>query len=466
MRDAKEYAKGKTWENWMNNPACVFAGMVQSLVLDYRVYSGDTTYTAIVREMLDHQLQYGTTPANWPWANVPYASADPGVTTYKGATKWENEGMRGDGLYGIEPDKVGELGYAYLKFYEVTEEVKYLQAALNCADALAKNRIEMTIDGSNFASIKSFSSPWPFRVNAKSGLIIDKYTSHVIDAVRLFDELVRIKERLKLSEQRIKAYQNASSEVWKWLYSKGGPMKTYAWNNYFEDIPNDSTITNRTQLTPMETARYIIKNPSLDKDFANTIPALLYYVKSAFGTEGLDAIKEQTWCYEPMGSHTARYASICALWYEKTGDVKYKEEAYRHFNFATYMTDANGVVRVGPTWPGSWFSDGYSDYIKHFMEGLGAIPEWAPAGENHVLRASSAVQKINYSANKVRFTTFDNGGNEVLRVATKPKSVLLNGKKMAESTNLVAEGWTWKPLEKGGIVRINHQTGRQIIVEL
>ncbi len=51
MRDPKDYAKGKTWENWMNNPACVFAGMVQSLVLDYRVYSGDTSYTAIVREM-------------------------------------------------------------------------------------------------------------------------------------------------------------------------------------------------------------------------------------------------------------------------------------------------------------------------------------------------------------------------------------------------------------------------------
>ena len=37
----------------------------------------------------------------------------------------------------LEPDKVGELGCAYLQFYEFTLEKKYLQAALHCADALA-----------------------------------------------------------------------------------------------------------------------------------------------------------------------------------------------------------------------------------------------------------------------------------------------------------------------------------------
>jgi len=106
----EKWNRGEGGERWMHNPACVYAGLVQGLVLDYRVYAGDPSYVEIVREMLDYQLQFGTTPADWPWAQVPYASSDPFEKVYQGATHWEHERMRGDGLHGIEPDKVGELG--------------------------------------------------------------------------------------------------------------------------------------------------------------------------------------------------------------------------------------------------------------------------------------------------------------------------------------------------------------------
>ena len=111
-------------DDWMHNPACVWAGLVQSLVLDYRVYSGDSSYVDILRNMLLHQINHGTTAENWQWPNVPFASADPFELEYRGASRWMHDGIRGDGLYGIEPDKIGELGYAYLCFYKVTEEEK------------------------------------------------------------------------------------------------------------------------------------------------------------------------------------------------------------------------------------------------------------------------------------------------------------------------------------------------------
>src|SRR4030042_2919395 len=93
--------------------------------------------------------------------------------------------MRGDGLHGIEPDKVGELGIAYLKFYEATGDKKYLGAAINCADALAKHVRK---------EANTIKSPWPFRVNAKTGVVISEYCAIVIEPIRLLDERLRIQQ--------------------------------------------------------------------------------------------------------------------------------------------------------------------------------------------------------------------------------------------------------------------------------
>jgi hypothetical protein len=453
LKGQEAFAAGKTWLDWPNNPACVFAGLVQGLVLDWRIFTGDDEYINVVRGMLDRQLEFGTTPSEWLWSNVPYASGDPGAAVWQGATKWEQDGMRGDGLHGIEPDKVGELGVAYLKFFEATEDVKYLGAAIDCADALAKH-VRKAAD--------TIRSPWPFRVNAETGTVISEYCSNVIEPIRLFDELIRIRERINLEATKASGYKNARDIAWDWLYGTTGPMKTYIWNAYFEDVPNDPERANRNQITPLETARYLLKHPELDPQIDESVPALVHWVASAFGTEGMEAIKEQTWCYDPMGSHTARYASICALLHERTGDTRYKEQAYRFFNFATYMTYENGVVAVGPSWPDSWFSDGYGDYIRHFMEGLGAVPEWAPAGEDHLLRSTSVVQHISYGQDQIDYRTFDDSGTEILRITTRPRSIKISGRALSQRNSLADNGWTWQTLGEDGILRIRRAGGHEI----
>jgi hypothetical protein len=450
----ENFKAGKSGDDWMHNPAMVYAGMVHSLVLGYRVFSGDESYNKVVQAMLDYQLKHGTTPANWEWANVPYASSNPFEKEYMGATRWEKEGMRGDGLHGIEPDKVGELGLGYLLFYEVTEDTVYLNAAINCADALVKNIHDAGGDLEYFSDVQVKKSPWPFRINARNGVVIDEYCANVVEPVRLLDELMRIRQRISLTEEQYKAYERARNIAWRWLYSKNGPMKTSIWNAYFEDIPNDPERSNRNQVSPMETARYLLRKPGLDSNTNITVPALLYWVESVFGTENMDAIKEQTWCYVPMGSHTARFASICAMWYEKTGDERYKEKAYRYFNNATYCTDGNGVVRVGPTWPSSWFSDGYGDYIKHFLDGMAAVPEWAPAGEDHVLRSSSVVQKIAYHKKSIELSTFDSNGSLIIRMTAKPVSVTVN--------DIAVTHFKWKPLQKDGVLYLDYKNGNTI----
>ena len=469
-RDNKGGYVGSTWPH---NPVCVNAGMVYSLAINWRNYSGDSTMVSITREGLDHQLQFGTTPSNWDWANVPYASSEAGSSLYKGASKFdtavteENKG-RGDGSYSLEIDKIGEMGYAYLEFYELTGEKKYLDASINCADALAKHvrKGVHTIKGIEWKNLV-LVSPWPFRVKAQTGEVQEDYTAHVVENLRLLDELIRIKNVVKLPPEKLMAYNNTSKIAWDWLYSAEGPIKTSIWKGYFEDIRWDPLNLNRVNNSPMEFARYLIKHPENDKNINTTVPALIWWVKNTFGEPGMNAINEQTGCYQPMGSHTSRYASVCALWYEYTGDKWFKEEAYRYFNHATYMARPDGIIEVGHNWGGEiWFSDGYTDYIKHFMEGMASIPEWSPAGENHLLRSSSIIKKIQYGTKKIAYTTFDSSSNEVLRLAKKPLLISVDNHKINETKNIKSEGYSWKRLPSGGVLVLNHVNGKEVNIIL
>ncbi len=459
--------------DWVHNPAVVNGGLVQSLALDWRVYSGDTAGIELARQALDHHLQFGTTPAGWDWERVPYASSDPGKTTYQGAARYDKTKSpkhigRGDGSFTIEADKVGELGMGYLRFYQISGGEKYLEAAINCADALAKHVRKGPHDGrelnmNNLALV----SPWPFRVRAEKGEVVEEYTSHVVENLRLLEELVRIKDRIRLAPEKAQAYQKCADAVWQWLYAPDGPIKTSIWKGYFEDMPLDPSNLNRVNNSPLEFARHLIKHPDRDPRIATTVPALVWWVKNTFGEPGMDGINEQTTCYKPMGSHSARYASICALWFERTGDPWFKDEAFRHFNFATYMAHPNGFVQVGPTWGAEvWISDGYTDYIRHFMEGLAAIPEWAPGNENHLLRSSSVVRKIDYSDARISFETFDDTTSAVLRLATKPVSVSAGGKALTPAADGQPGTYAWQPRAQGGVLRFTSNSGNPLVVQL
>ena len=239
---------------WVHNPAGLFAMLTDSAIL-YHAYSGDRVVLERVREMLDHMIAHGTTGADDAWALVPYSCSNAGQVEYRGADDTiycdqENHTPcgRGDGVGYLEPDKVGELGYAYLQFYEVTLDKKYLRAAVHCADALARNvRVG---DASH--------SPWPFRVDAKTGTKIrEQYTANTIGPIRLFDELLR----LGVGDTR--AYRQARTLAWNWLMTY--PVQNHVWTQYFEDVliyPDYRT--NLNQYSPLETARYLLQHPELD----------------------------------------------------------------------------------------------------------------------------------------------------------------------------------------------------------
>ena len=180
----------------------------------------------------------------------------------------------------------------------------------------------------------------------------------------------------------------------------------------------------------MMTARYLLEHPEFDANWQTHVSRLLTWTDSTFGQAsfGATAIREQVPIFPYiMGSHTSRFASVNAMYYEKTGDLAAKEKAYRSFNWATYMARSNGIDIDGPDVNNQWFTDGYGDYIRHFITGMAAVPEWSPANQTHLLRSSSVVKNISYGTNNVTYTTFDGTATEVLHISFNPVSITADG---------------------------------------
>src|SRR5439155_15579575 len=130
---------------------------------------------------------------------------------------------------------------------------------------------------------------------------------------------------------------------------------------------------------------------------------------------------------DKMGSHTGRYASVCALFYEKTGDQAFKEKSFRSFNWATYMAHEDGLITEAMAEDNFWYSDDYGDYIRQFLASMGSMPEWAPPKEDHLLYSSSVVTKVSYGTHELRYSTFDGDATETLRLAFAPTRVTAGG---------------------------------------
>ncbi len=448
---------GKTLQglNWQHNPAMVFASFVDSLVGWYP-YSGDEESIKVVREMLDHQLAHGTTPADWEWPGVPFATNCDDEPDYGHCI----QDMPREFYGGIETDKVGELGTGYALFYELTGERKYLDAAIRCAQALAKH----------VRAGDAEHTPWPFRVDARTGvtLALEEYGGNVAGPLRLFEELIR------LHAGDAAAYEKARALAWRWMLDQPFSRDSRAWNKwagYFEDVPRHTDDVN--QLTPMIAAYYILarEDPAeIDPQWMGHVGRLLDWVRIKLGRGpffGAQAIDEQTTpdatfgcCSRAgQGDHTARWAAVNAMFFDKTLDGQAREDAFRSLNYATYFAGSDGRISCCGVDYGNpyWFSDGYSDYMRHFQWAMGAVPEFAPAGQNHLLRSSSVVQKVSYGDRRVDYRTFGPAATEVLRLNFKPSQITAGGAPLAERSELAAEGFTVKVLSGGDwVVRIRH----------
>ena len=457
--------EGETFapHTWLNNPTGFSAMLVRSSLRWY-AWSGDRASFDAARALVDHVLSHGMTRIEDAWSRVPYASANAGELEYRGGddVKYCDEHDacgRGDGRGFLEPDKIGEFGHALVSLYRFTGDATYLVAALRCADALA----------SHVAPGDAEHSPWPFRVDAKTGKIVrEPYTSNWVYTLAFFDALVAIGKATD-------AHRSARDVAWTWL--RKYPMITMHWQGFFEDIPiHEKPGTNPNQYSAGETARFLLDHLDQDPDGVAHARAILAWIETTFAIDvdspagktpghwyGAAVISEQQADMAKMGSHTARYASLVARLYEITDEPSLRERARRSFAWATYCVDDRGVVKVGPDdREGYWFSDGYGDFMIHFMDGIAAVPAWAPSAEAHVLRTNDVLVDVVYAAGQLRYRGVGRG-TEVIRLPAAPKRLVVGGAELVAGKKSVPEV---EAMPGGGaLVTINRAQAQSVAID-
>jgi hypothetical protein len=440
-------------QKWANSTGYLRA-MLQGFIERLYPYTGDPRMLTFLEDFVDYELEHGLTPANYAWARVPYASADPGAQDYRG---WSSHGTD----Y-IEPHVVGEDGYAYLRLYEMTGNTKYLQAAIRCANALVKN----------YKKGDDTHSPWPVRCYARDGRTegrpMGPYSANVIEPIMLFDELIR------LQQGNLADYTRTRQNAWLWFQTY--PLVNNVWVGYFEDVV--PSMENMNQVIPLEFARYALLHPEKDPEWREHARKLIEWVKTTpkwpkYIVHGATVTTEQGdgvnfCCNLPnqcCDSHTSRLAAVEALFFAKTGDVNYREAAFRSFNWVTYFQGLPGKAHAPFGENQWWFTDQFADGPRRLMDAFWAVPEWAPADESHLVGSSSVVAKISYGKGSVTYSTFDPESTDVLRLDFVPEAVMANGRALTRSQSLPLTGSGFVFDESTRVLRIRHAGARDIDIQ-
>jgi hypothetical protein len=407
-------------------------------VIDNMQYIADT--------YLDRSL---SDPADkWPYIPYPY-------NTEVHSGKFDGDMRNGKGI--TQPDKAGSFAYELINLFKITGEQKYLDAAIKVAGTLSEHIIKGD----------SLRSPLPFRVNAKTGetgSLLDNmgsgkkvkpalYTSNWTGTMMLFEELV------KLDQVKKDIYEKSFSTLLDWM--KEYPLKTNKWGPFFEDVPGWSN----TQTNAISFAMFILQHRDLFPSWKEDVRGIIDWTYRELGNHEYEKYKvtvmnEQTVYRVPGNSHSSRQASVELIYGALSGDTTLSENAIRTLNWATYTVASDGRNRY--IRDDIWLTDGYGDYIRHYLRAMSAMPELAPADKNRLLGSSSVVRSVKYLTDRIEYITWDDGADEILHLISKPKSLTINGRAINEEANTQKEGWNWQPLQEGGILRVNHGSGNTV----
>jgi hypothetical protein len=320
---------------------------------------GDRAAITPVRKLLARVRHYHT-PADWAWPAVPRTQDN------------TPDGVYTDLVSGA--DKICMAGTACLRFAAITGEKKYISAAEGIAETVMPHISEGSAD----------RSPLPFRVNLRSGAVLDPYTAGMVFCAEFFEELADLKTRKR------KRYLGCRDRLWNWVLAY--PVRNGKWAGYYEDVGTDHE--NLNQQVALETARYMLNHYEESPAYREHIPAIIAWVRGRFGQTrrfGAVSIREQDTCFKEMSSHTARYASVVAGWYarcEKDGlrdaetRAALREEARACLALCSYSTfsrhseKGRALNYVGAGYLNPWFSDSYFDFLPHVMDTLDMLSSY------------------------------------------------------------------------------------------
>jgi hypothetical protein len=268
------------------------------------------------------------------------------------------------------------------------------------------------------------------------------YTTNWTGALLLFEDLIALKRG------DTTGYERATKMLTAWL--KAYPLKTNKWGPFFEDVPTGMWSDTETNADTL--AWYVLEHPKWDPQWRQLAKGALDWSYAMFANRGWEdlgaiVIDEQTVYRQPGNSHTARHASVELLYGERTGDSTTRDAAIRRLNWATYTVAGDGrnmyptTTRANAGRPGAggghWLTDGYGDYVRHYLRAMASVPELAPEKQNHLLRTSSVIRSISYRPDAIRYEKFDASSVERFKLGEWTPAKVLGGKMQWDPTSKV-----------------------------
>lgn len=476
MNGLPYYMNHQVWKPNANDPRGLGGDQFAMALSSWRIlyqYTGNERVKENMKFIADYYLTHSLSPANAKWPNIPYPYNS---FVYSGI-------YDGDMVIGkdfTQPDKAGSFGIELVNLYKLMQAERFpnqtAKEYLNAAIAIANTLAMHTITGD------SLRSPLPFKVNAISGKIgtlkhnndrekdaqLSDYTTNWSGTMDLLLELQ------KLKAGHTSAYKKAFDHLLLWM--KKYPLRNNRWGPFFEDIPGWSD----TQINAISFAQFIMRHREYFPDWKDNVQAIFDWVYKKLGNEkwkqyGLTVVNEQTAYQVPGNSHTSRQASAELQLMRLSGDRSRFDHAVRQLNWATYMVDVDGKNRYMQD--ENWLTDGYGDYVRHYLRAMAAMPELAPANEDHLLSSTSVVQHVFYKGQmgkyyfpplkdtlnaQLHYAVFDEKGTEVLRLLQKPSGVLFDNKRANETDS--PEGYEWNQLGIGGVLTIRRTKTKMVTI--
>ncbi|MGP8323833.1 MAG: hypothetical protein ACT6FG_07545 [Methanosarcinaceae archaeon] len=464
MNGVPYHMNHQVWKESVNDHRGIGGDQIQMALSSWALlyaYTGNQRIVENMKFMADYYLTHSLSPPDCRWPDIPYP-----YNTFIYSGIYDGDMILGKGY--TQPDKAGSLGIELITLYKMTGRKNYLDAAICIANTLAINVKKGDND----------NSPLPFKVHAETGEIgklydwrakkdqgYSSYTTNWTGTMRLFTELI------KMNKGNVDDYKRAFDVFVAWM--KEYPLKTNKWGPFFEDIHGWSD----TQINAVTFAQYVMENQELFPGWQSQVRGILDWVYERLGNQeweqeyGVIVVNEQTAYEVPGNSHSSRQASIELLYAKLTGDNTWKDNAIRQLNWATYMVDIDGKNR----YPRDqiWMTDGYGDYVRHYLRAMAYEPELAPDNAIHLLSATSIIRNIEYASQPVNpeehsdevllfYRTYDASSVEEIRLMVKPGRIMAGDKPLNEVNSGNGEGWSWKPMKNGGLLTVKHDRTSEI----
>jgi maltose/maltodextrin transport system substrate-binding protein len=290
-------------------PILFYASYIRLLTTYVRTHpKGELAERALAQAKVYGQAMLeGSAPADWTYGSVPM-SHHPKV---------------------FQVARGGMAGMAYLDLHAATRDRTWLDAATRIAGALKKNQLP---DGR-----------WPFRVDPRTGKVLEDYTSDQAEAILLIDELVRNHGREDLKETLDKAV--------RWMLEN--PCRTYQWQQQWDDVGTAKPYENLSWYDTALFIEYLLRHATPQNRYEAVARALSRYIEDQFvewepvGNQITPGVREQYRCYPIIDWHCAHYVRVCMRFHARTQEDVWLKKARALGDTLTAVQHPDGFY---PTW--------------------------------------------------------------------------------------------------------------------